>query len=303
MQTLLIGEGPSADHWLSALSVCPQAVLAGCVTSAPGNGPVSRFETIGSAFKAVTVEFAVCAGAIAAAQVLEVLERGVPVLIAGIDGFSATDLRAIHAVATAGERPVFLPRGTAYARCEKVLRGFLGSGRLGPIGHISCSDSRAAGEQAASGAGQLIRYGGGHLEEICSLLGASAHNVMARTDDRAAMAQAYLELDGGLHVHYSGAMNASTDSHCLWIEGAKGSLRTDGASVWWRKRGWRFFVPVHYRRAAAPLSARSVLDRVLASRASGTDDRVALGLAVSALVSSVDRRPSLLADLRQGSSA
>ncbi|MBK6287448.1 MAG: hypothetical protein IPF49_07405 [Gammaproteobacteria bacterium] len=131
MQTLLIGEGPSADHWLSALTVCPQTVLAGFVTSAPGNGPVSRFETIGSAFKAVTVEFTVCAGAIAAAQVLEVLERGVPVLIAGIDGFSATDLRAIHAVATAGERPVFLPRGTAYARCEKVLRGFLGSGRLG----------------------------------------------------------------------------------------------------------------------------------------------------------------------------
>ena len=84
MQTLLIGEGPSADHWLSALTVCPQTVLAGCVRSTPGNGPVTRFETIGSAFKAVTVEFTVCAGAIAAAQVLEVLETGVPVPVLAI---------------------------------------------------------------------------------------------------------------------------------------------------------------------------------------------------------------------------
>ena len=137
MQTLLIGEGPSADHWLSALSVFPPTGLAGCVRSNPGNGPVTRFDTIGSAFKAVTVEFTVCAGAIAAAQVLEVLETGVPVLIADIDGFNASDLRAIYARATARERPGDLPRGTAYARCEKGQLGFLGARRPGTDGHIS----------------------------------------------------------------------------------------------------------------------------------------------------------------------
>ncbi len=310
MHTLLIGEGPRADHWLNTLTACPQIVLAGRVTSAPAHGPITRFDTVASAFKAVKLEFAVCAGAIAAAQLVEVLETGVPVLVADVEGCSAADLRAIYAAAAAGERCVYLPRDMAYTRCTRVLRKFLDSGRLGPIGHISCSDSRAAGKEAGSSTAQLLRHGGGHLEEVCRLLGTAAHNVMARSDDANGIAQAYLELDGGLHVHYSGSMSASADSHCLWIEGAKGSLRTDGASVWWRKRGWRFFVPVFYRRAAAPFSTRSVLERVLAriatpaaSAATGADDRMALGLAVAAMLSTVDRRPALLADLRQGSAA
>ncbi len=310
MHTLLIGEGPRADRWLNTLTVCPQIVLAGRVTSAPAHGPIASFDTVASAFKTVTLEFAVCAGAIAAAQLVEVLETGVPVLLADLEGCSAADLRDVYAVAAAGERRLYLPRDMSYARCAKVLRGFLDSGRLGPIGHISCADSRAAGAEAGSSTAQLLRFGGGHLEEVCRLLGASAHNVMARSDDENGIAQAYLELDGGLHVHYSGSMSASADSRCLWIEGAKGSLRTNGASVWWRKRGWRFFVPVFYRRAAAPLSTRSVLEQVLARiaaspapTATGADDRMAFGLAVAGMLSNIDRRPTLLADLRQSSAA
>ncbi len=308
MHTLLIGEGPRADHWLNTLTVCPQIVLAGRVASVPVKGSITCFDSIASACKTVKLEFAVCAGAIAPAQVVEVLETGVPVLVADVEGCSAADLRAIYAAA--GERRVYLPRDMTYTRCAKVLRGFLDSGRLGPIGHISCSDNRAAGDEARSSTTQLLRHGGGHLEEVCRLFGASAHNVMARSDDANGIAQAYLELDGGLHVHYSGSMSASADSHCLWIEGAKGSLRTDGASVWWRKRGWHFFVPVLYRRAAAPLSTRRVLDRVLAriaaspaSAATGADDRMALGLAVAVMLSNTDRRPALLADLRQSGAA
>lgn len=310
MHTLLIGEGPRADHWRNTLTACPQTALAGRVTSTPTKGPVTSFDSIASAFKAVKPEFAVCAGAIAVAQVVEVLETGVPVLVADVEGCSAADLRDVYPVAAADGRHVYLPRDLTYARCTKVLRKFLDSGRLGPIGHISCSDSRAAGKEAGSSTAQLLRHGGGHLEEVCRLLGASAHNVMARSDDENGIAQAYLELDGGLHVHYSGSMSASADTHCLWIEGAKGSLRTDGSSVWWRKRGWRFFVPVFYRRAPAPLSTRRVLERVLAriassaaSAATGADDRMAFGLAVAALLSTVDRRPALLADLRQSRAA
>ena len=310
MHTLLIGEGPRADHWLNTLTAYPQIVLAGRVTSALAKGPITRFDTVASAFNSVSLEFAVCAGAVAVAQLVEVLETGVPVLVADLEGCSAADLRDVYAVAAAGERRLYLPRDMIYARCAKVLRRFLDSGRLGSIGHISCSDSRAADDEAGSSTPQFLRHGGGHLEEVCRLLGASTHNVMARSDQENGIAQAYLELDGGLHIHYSGSMSASTDSHCLWIEGAKGSLRTDGASVWWRKRGWRFFVPVFYRRAAAPLSTRSVLEQVLARiaaspapTATGVDDRMAFGLAVAGMLSNIDRRPTLLADLRQSSAA
>jgi hypothetical protein len=182
----------SGDHWLSALTVCPPNRVADS-SEAPGKRSVTGFETIGSAFKAVTVEFAVVP-----VQSLRhrcsVLETGVPVLIAGVDGFSAAGARHNAGQRRAARVPA---ARNGYTRVAGPARIF-GSGRLGRW--VSVVDSRAAAAGSRGPAVDALRW---RPLRICSLLGASAHNVMARTDDQNAIAQAYLELDGGLHVHYS----------------------------------------------------------------------------------------------------
>jgi len=86
--------------------------------------------------------------------------------------------------------------------------------------------------------------------------------VMARltqTDDGGSRTEAFLEVQGGTHVHYSGMLGDDAGSHILWIEGTKGSLRTDGRGIWWRKRGWPLFVPIvpRWLRPGSPHPAGS----------------------------------------------
>ena len=127
----------------------------------------------------------------------------------------------------------------------------------------------------------------------------STRNVMARIDDRHGVTEAYLETRRSIHVHYTGRWRAAADSHCLWIEGTKGSLKVDGRGTWWRKRGWRFFVPVRVGGIPGTAPPGFALDRATAysrSPSAGADDRAVLGIALAALTSAMDRQPVSLAD-------
>ena len=117
--------------------------------------------------------------------------------------------------------------------------------RVGVIGHVSCIDRRVVSGARGAAAGmpfrQLTGFGLAQLEDLCVLLGAQPVRVMARCDE--ATSEVFLELAGNLQIQYFGALDASHDEQSLWVEGSRGSLRSEGAVLWWRQRGWPVFVP------------------------------------------------------------
>ena len=117
--------------------------------------------------------------------------------------------------------------------------------RVGAISHVSCVDRRrisgAGGVAAGIAFRQLMGFGLVRIENLCELLGAQPVRVMARC--REATSEVFLELEGNLQIQYFGALAASHDEQRLWVEGPRGSLRAEGAVLWWRKRGWPVFLP------------------------------------------------------------
>jgi hypothetical protein len=63
--------------------------------------------------------------------------------------------------------------------------------------------------------------------------------------------EAFVEMTGGLHVHYYGSLTSNRSEHALWLEGDRGVLWTDRSLIWWRKRGWPVFVPILARSVPA----------------------------------------------------
>ena len=136
-----------------------------------------------------------------------------------------------------------------YAKSRKAIDRFLSSGRIGSIGHISCVDRRprppvpsAAEDEFAA----IVAIGASQLAQICDLLGLSPETVTARVtpDSGTTCLQVFLQLDQRTVVHYFATFDDDPCGHELWVEGFGGSLKTDGNSVWWRKRGWPKFLPV-----------------------------------------------------------
>jgi predicted dehydrogenase len=53
-----------------------------------------------------------------------------------------------------------------------------------------------------------------------------------------------LEMENNINIQYYGSLTSNRYESSLWIEGDKGVLRADQTHVWWRKRGWKFFLPL-----------------------------------------------------------
>jgi hypothetical protein len=117
--------------------------------------------------------------------------------------------------------------------------------RVGAVSHVSCIDRRLISGPGGAAAGmpcrQLMDFGLARLENLCTLFGAQPVRVMARCGE--ATSEVFLELAGNLQIQYFGALGASHDEQSLWVEGPRGSLRAEGAVLWWRKRGWPKFLP------------------------------------------------------------
>jgi predicted dehydrogenase len=65
-----------------------------------------------------------------------------------------------------------------------------------------------------------------------------------------AVTEALIEMEGDVAVQYLGTLTSDRDEYSLWVEGEEGVLWADRRRVWWRKKGWRFFVPV--RKVSVP---------------------------------------------------
>jgi len=151
---------------------------------------------------------------------------------------------------------------TQYAKCRKAINRFLHKDRLGAIGHISCIDrcSRIAESPDENGlATDVAAATAGRLAGICALLGYEPASVTARLtrNDRVTSLQAFLQVNAQTGIHYFATFDDGPREHELWIEGSEGSLRTDGNSVWWRKRGWPVFIPTRIGLFGAATKSRS----------------------------------------------
>ncbi len=258
-----MGQGPRWPEWLKVLRSHPDVRSVAVVhpgpsvaETAPG---IRAYTTLLSATKAVNEPVVILSGHAALAdgdQAAEALEAGLDIVLDRPDTINLAVLAKLAEVARQRNRLIVPAREDTTGPIATRLRSLLG--KVGRISHVSYSDRRLWSDLDGNTADvpylQLTRFGLDNLESLRSLFPGNPLRVMARCS-RAPWSSAapctttevFLELEGNIHVQYFGSATSSRREQSLWIEGDRGSLRSDGAAVWWRKRGWPRFVPWRWR--------------------------------------------------------
>ena len=130
--------------------------------------------------------------------------------------------------------------------------------QVGAVTHVSCIERRVAKLPDAP-FGQLSTGGLATLESLCLMLEAKPVRVMARCSSDSS--EVFMHLSNGAQVQYYGAAGATAEEQSVWVEGPRGSLRREGAFIYWRKRGWPKFLP--WRLSSSSRGARSADDSAL----------------------------------------
>jgi hypothetical protein len=259
MNVIHLGSGAGHRQWVEAVGRYPGA---GNITLAPGE-----------ALSSVSADVAVVSGNGATDWATQALQANLAVVMDEVGAVDGTAFRAFQVAAKGKGSTVLWPRRYRYARCENLLKRLIGSGRLGGIGHVSCIDEAVSRGEGDGQSWHVSARAFAHFQSLQRLFGASPRKIMARLGPEPGLqnsTEAFIEFENGLHVHYSGFSGAPSDAHQLWIEGAEASVRTDGSAVWWRKRGWRFFMPLKFGFAQDPrdpAEMRATLDALVAARA------------------------------------
>jgi predicted dehydrogenase len=204
--------------------------------------------------------------ALDADQAVEILEAGLDVILDRPDAINPAGLTRVADLLRRRDCLIVPVREDSTGSVAAALQNLLG--KVAPVSHVSFIDRRPgsdlAGRDAEADYAQLTHFGLDNLESMRSLFNADPLRVMARCT-RAPWSntapytttEVFLELAGNVHVQYFGSATSSRREQSLWIEGARGSLRCDGAVVWWRKRGWPRFAPWRWRPRAAVDAGRS----------------------------------------------
>ena len=159
-----------------------------------------------------------------------------------------------------------------HTHCEATLQQLVREGRVGTITHVSCVDRRSCPAQgnflAQADYAQVLDVGAHHFDNLRSMLGVNPVSVMARCSKapwsayrHGSTTETLLEMDHNIHVQYHGSLTSNRNEHALWIEGDRGVLWTDRSRLWWRKRGWRFFLPIRARKILAGDAPRYLAQR------------------------------------------
>jgi predicted dehydrogenase len=132
-------------------------------------------------------------------------------------------------------------------------------GKVGTLTHVSYIDRRARPAQSNFLSrveyAQVLDVGTHHLDSLRSILDVNPVRVMARCSKapwsqylHGSTTEANLEMENNINVQYYGSLTSNRYESALWIEGDQGVLRADQRHVWWRKRGWRFFLPLRQHK-------------------------------------------------------
>jgi predicted dehydrogenase len=271
MNVIHIGLGVRGRHWVDIVRDAPESTSVGCVDPEPSalewaktqspNLKNACYQDLDKALKSIKADAAIIASppALHGAHAVRALEAGLAVMI---EKPFASNLEEAVRVVEASRRtgwPIMVAQNYRHAPCERTLQQLMREDKVGTITHVSCVDrrSRPATDNylARVDYAQVLDVGAHHFDSLRSILGVNPVSVMARCSkapwseyQHGSTTQALLEMGSNIHVQYYGSLTSNRYEHALWIEGDKGVLWTDRARVWWRKRGWRFFLPLRLRK-------------------------------------------------------
>jgi predicted dehydrogenase len=248
MKVIHVGLGQRWQAWIDIVRGHRDAssvavVSAGDASGAGGNG-LTRYPTLDEALRHVEADAAILTGALAFedGRAVEILEAGLGIILDRPPACSLPLLMRLARLSHEHDRSIVILRGE-HGTSDRTLRRLLG--KVGTITDVSYRDQRPwriDGVAPDAPYAQLACAGLHHIESLSELLAAKPVRIAARCggpawrkDPRGATTEVFLELENNIHAQYFGSVASGRAERELWIEGSRGSLRSDGRVTWWRK--------------------------------------------------------------------
>ncbi len=267
MKVIHVGLGQRWQAWIDIVRGHRDASSVAMVSAGDASGSVgdrlNRYPTLDEALRHVEADAAILTGPLAFddRRAVEILEAGLGIILDRPPACNLPLLTRLARLSREHERAVVVVR-SEHGTADRALRRLLG--KIGAITDVSYRDQRPWRiDDVAPDApyAQLTGAGLHHIESLGELLAAKPVRVAARCggppwrkDPRGATTEVFLELENDIHAQYFGSVASGRAERELWIEGSRGSLRSDGRVTWWRKRGWPRFAPWRWQPRAAATS-------------------------------------------------
>jgi predicted dehydrogenase len=273
MNVIHIGAGVRGRHWLEIVRDHSDITSVGCVDPEAAaldwvrtHFPELRnscYENLGEALTRIDAHTALIASPVShhGAHCMQALEAGLAVMVE--KPFTSNIEEALQAAERAEilRKPVVVAQNYRFIPVERTLRYLIRDERVGRVISATCiSRRRRPGKGTFLGTmdyPQLIDVGVHHFDSLRSILGLNAVAISCRVSNppwsdyrHGAITQALIEMERDVNVQYLGTLTSHSDEYRLWVEGDRGVLYTDRRRVWWRKRAWRFLLPV--RKVSVP---------------------------------------------------
>ena len=266
MKLIQVGIGRRGHHWLDFLNGRPEVQTVACVDVDQAALDAVRDRTGGKFYTSLgraLAETAADAVLITspseahAEQARQALRAGLAVMVEKPLACSLDEAATIVGEARRAGRPLMVTENYRFFRAERTLRRFLDEGRLGRIHSVVCIDRRdqPSGTQGAwvrdMAQPFLIEIAVHHFDSFRYLFNRRPIAVWGRAFNpegsnyrQNAAAETLLDMEGDLHIQYSGSFVGSRYEFALEIAGEHGDVRTDRSKVWWRPSGRKAFQEV-----------------------------------------------------------
>jgi predicted dehydrogenase len=324
---LHIGTGSRGRHWLEIVRDYPHATSVAFVDNDPRSldearklaGPCSAqfYTDLSVALREVPADVALIASPsfLHPKHALQALESGLTVLMEKPFATNLGDAHQVISKARAVGKHIIVAENYRFFAAERTVGQWLTENRLGRIANVVCVDRR---KQPPSDQGpwigkmdypQLVEIAVHHFDSFRYLFQHNAVSMTARMFNppgslyrSGAATEALIEMEDNVAIVYFGTLVSHRYEYSLFIEGENGCLWTDRKRVWWRKKGWRFFLPVKlvsvpkgderpYPRAGTTSLLNHVRDAVLHNKeaeTSGQDNFWTLAMVETAVHSAED---------------
>ena len=336
IRVIHVGTGSRGRHWLQIVRDYPEAISVAFVDKDPqaltearklvGQSPAQFHTDLNVALREVPADVALITSPsfLHAEHALEALESGLTVLTEKPFATNLGDAQKIIGKAHAVGKHIVVAENYRFFRAERTVGQWIAEERLGRIATVVCVDRRNqppsdqapwVGNMDHPQLGEIAIH---HFDSFRYLFHRNAANIMARVFNppgslyrSGAATEALIEMEGSLQIAYFGTLVSHRYEYSLLIEGENGSLWTDRKRVWWRKKGWRFFLPVKlvavpkgdelpYPRAGTTSILNQVRDAVLQNKeaeTSGRDNFSTLAMVATAARSAEQARQVSVSEL------
>ncbi|MGE5218230.1 MAG: alkaline phosphatase family protein, partial [Chloroflexota bacterium] len=334
-----IGTGSRGRHWLEIVRDYPDATSVAFVDNDPraldearklvGQTRAQFHTDLKVALRETPADVALITSPsfLHPEHALQALESGLTVLIEKPFATTLSDARQVIQKARAVGKHIIVAENYRFYAAERTVRQWLAGDRLGGIATVVCVDRR---NQPPSEQGpwvgnmdhpQLVEIAVHHFDSFRYLFRRNAVSISGRIFNppgslyrSGAATEALIEMEGNLQIAYFGTLVSHRYEYSLLIEGENGSLWTDRKRVWWRKKGWRFFLPVKlvavpkgdelpYPRAGTTSLLNQVRDAVLQNKeaeTSGQDNFWTLAMVEAAMRSAQEGRKVSICEVHDG---